>query len=189
MTDDLNNSQEENFTEFLTKRRQELNLEISEICKILNVKNSEIQALENQNWDFFQKSIYLNGFIYSYLKILKIDEKIINEKIRNLPIPSNVKNTKHKLVNIGENLDLTPDRNIFLNFLILSIILFLLFLGIYNFKEKNTKLFSTQNLIAKIDDDTNQQNQESKPNSNFSINQNNKNLLQLFEINKSLKNK
>lgn len=189
MTDDLNNSQEENFTEFLTKRRQELNIEISEICKRLNVKSSEIQALENQNWDFFKKSIYLNGFIYSYLKILKIDEKIINEKIKNLPIPSNVKNTQHKLVNIGENLDLTPDKNIFLNFLILSIILFLVSLGIYNFKGKNIKLISPQNLIEKIDNGANQQNQESKPDSNISINQNNENLLQLFEINKSLKNK
>ena len=70
--------------------------------------------------------------------------------IKNLPFESNIKNNKHRLLNIGEDVSLTPNRDMFFNFLIISTLLFLALFAIYNAAEKKTKLLSNKDLIEEM---------------------------------------
>ena len=75
----------------------------------------------------------------------------IKEKIKLLSVESNVINTKHNLINIGENLDLKPTKDQFFNFLIISILLFLIFLSLCNFYEGDKKLITTEKLVEELE--------------------------------------
>lgn len=106
----------------LKSKRRDLEIEVENISEQLNIGPDIIRNLEEENWHLINKNLYLTGLILSYSKILMIDRKLVDSKIKNLNIKSNIHNKDHQLVNIGENLDLTPDNNISQ----LSIIVFIL---------------------------------------------------------------
>jgi cytoskeletal protein RodZ len=134
----------------LAEKRQNLRMEISEISSYLRIKPNDILAIENDEIGAIAKGLYVQGLITSYAKFLKIDQKIIEEKIKFLPIKSNVENKKHLLLNIGENTELTPSKDIFFNFLLISILLFLVLLSIFNSLGDKSGLITNQNLILEL---------------------------------------
>ncbi len=134
----------------LQKKREELSLDVKKISSQLNIKIKYIAAIEAEDWQNLDKNLYVAGLILSYAKLLKLDENLINEKIRTLPIESNVNKKKHQLVNIGENLDLTPDKDVFFNFLIASLLLFFILLTVMSSKEDKTDLVTNSFVIEKM---------------------------------------
>lgn len=137
--------------QLLRHKRLELNLEISHIATYLKIKTRDIEAVEDEKWTQITKHVYKTGLIRSYAKMLKIDLATIEDKIKNLPFESNTKNQKHRLLNIGEDLEITPNRDMFFNFLLISILLFLALLAIYNASEKKSKLLTSEDLIGQMD--------------------------------------
>ena len=97
----------------LKQKRQELNLDIEFISKKLNIRDEILKNLEEENWHLINKNLYITGLILSYGQILMIDKAIINQQIQDLNIQSNTKNKKHQLVNIGEDPNLTPNKQLF----------------------------------------------------------------------------
>lgn len=135
----------------LREKRQELKIEISEVSAYLRVKKHDVEGIENDDLASITKHLYVPGLIRSYAKFLKIDQKIIEEKIKSLPIKSNTENKKHQLLNIGENTELKPDKDSFFNFLLISILLFLVLLSIYNSYENKSSLITNQDLILELE--------------------------------------
>lgn len=135
----------------LRQKRHELKMEVAEIASYLKVKAPDIVAIEDERWAQITKHVYKPGLIRSYAKMLKIDMATIEERIRQLPFESNIKNQKHRLLNIGEEVEITPNRDMFFNFLIISVLLFLVLLAIYNAFEKKTGMLLNQELIGEIE--------------------------------------
>ncbi len=149
MTEESNNKIEE-FGQFIKKSRQEQKIEIYDICRKLNIKEKNIIDLEEGNWRSFDKKLYVVGLIKSYSKLLRIDEKIIDQRMSTLSFDSNTTNKTHQLVNIGEHRDLSPDKKTFVNFVILSSILFAIFLLILGNNLSKSNLITNQEIIEKI---------------------------------------
>ncbi len=135
----------------LKEKRQNLKMDIAEISSYLKIKSNDIDAIESDDLGRITAHLYVLGLIRAYARFLKIDPKTIEEKIRLLPIKSNVENRKHQLLNIGENNDLSPDKDSFFNFLLISILLFLTLLLIYNSNAKKGSLITGQDLIQKLE--------------------------------------
>ncbi len=135
----------------LRQTRQDLNMEIAHIASYLKIKAPDIEAIEDEKWNNVTKHVYKPGLIRSYAKMLKIDMATIEDRIRQLPFESNTKNQKHRLLNIGEEVEITPNHEMFFNFLLISILLFLALLAIYNASEKKTKLLTNQDLIIELE--------------------------------------
>ncbi len=155
-TDELDSEQldqsldEVSVGQILKNKRQKLKIEADEVAAYLKIKLRDIEALENDDLHKIIKHLYIPGLLRSYARFLKIDQRIIEEKIKLLHIESNTNNKKHQLLNIGENIDLTPDQNIFVNFLALSILLFFILLSIYNFSENNSISISSDSLVEEM---------------------------------------
>ncbi len=137
--------------ELLRQKRQDLHIEISHIASSLKIKAHDIEAIEDEEWSSITKHVYKSGLIRSYAKILKVDMATIEDRIRILPFESNTKNQKYRLLNIGEEVAIAPNRDMFLNFLLISVLLFLALLAIYNAAEKKTKLLTNQELISELE--------------------------------------
>ncbi len=135
----------------LSTKRKQLNIETAKISLDLKIKVKDIEAIESEKWSDVTHNLYVVGLIKSYAKILKIDENLIEEKIKDLPIESNIKNKKHQLVNIGENIDLTTDIDMFFNFLLISALLFFAFLTIYHSYENRSRVLTTKNLEERVE--------------------------------------
>ncbi len=134
----------------LKNKRRELNIEIAQVSNHLFIKERDVEAIENDDLAMFDKHLYINGLIRSYAKFLRINPHEIEERIKALPLKSNIENKKHKLLNIGENTDLTPSRDTFFNFLLISILLFLTLLSLYNFYEDKSSLLSNNDVIEEL---------------------------------------
>ncbi len=141
----------ETIGEILRRKRRELKMEIADVCTYLKVKEHDIEAIENEKWNKVTNHLYKTGLIRSYAKFLKIDPQIIEEKIKSLPFESNIKNSKHRLLNIGEETDLTPNRDMFFNFLLISSLMFLILLAIYNASERKGRLLPNEKLILELE--------------------------------------
>ena len=135
--------------ELLRINRENLDIEIKEIANFLKVRPSDIALLENNDIEKIAKNIYIPGLIKSYGKYLKISAKIIDAKIQELSLRSNVEVKKHTLLNIGDNKELSPSKEFFYNSLVISTILFLFFMIFFSLERKNT-LINTDNIISEI---------------------------------------
>jgi cytoskeleton protein RodZ len=137
--------------QILKERRQSLGIEIIDVGAALRIKVRDVEAIENDDLSGVTKHLYILGLIRAYAKFLKIDQKIIEEKTRVLPIKSNVENKKHQLLNIGENIDLTPDKDSLFNFLLIGVLLFLVLLSLYNSAENKSDLITNETLIHELE--------------------------------------
>ena len=135
--------------ELLRINRENLDIEIKEIANFLKVRASDIALLENNDIEKIAKNIYIPGLIKSYGKYLKISAKIIDTKIQELSLRSNVEVKKHTLLNIGDNRELSPSIEFFFNSLVISTILFLFFMIFFSLERKN-ELINTDNIISEI---------------------------------------
>ncbi len=136
--------------ELLQKKRSELKISIGESASYLRVKPRDIDAIESNKFDAIGKHIYLLGFVRSYAKFLKIDSQLVEKKIKSVSVRSNVDNKEHKLVNIGEHIDLVPEKDMFFNFLLISALLFFVFLSLLNSYENSDSLLSTKVMIDEM---------------------------------------
>ena len=135
--------------DLLRINRENLNIKIEEIANFLKVRASDIALLENNDMEKIAKNIYIPGLIKSYGKYLKISVKIIDTKIQELSLRSNVEVKKHTLLNIGDNKELSPNKEFFFNSLVISTILFLFFVIFFSLERKN-ELINTDNIISEI---------------------------------------
>ncbi len=135
--------------ELLRINRENLNIKIEEIANFLKVRTRDIALLENNDIEKIAKNIYIPGLIKSYGKHLKISVKIIDAKIQELSLRSNVEIKKHTLLNIGDNKELSPSKEFFFNSLVISTILFLFFMIFFSLERKN-ELINTDNIISEI---------------------------------------
>lgn len=141
--------------QILKEKRQESAISVADACAYLKVKKLDIDAVESDDFDKLSNHIYALGFVRSYAKFLKVEARIIEEKIKSLPIKSNVENKKHLLINIGEDEKFSPNREMFFNALLLSILLFLVLLSIFNSVEKNGDLITSEILIHELENTKN----------------------------------
>jgi hypothetical protein len=135
--------------ELLRINRENLNIKIEEIANFLKVRTGDIALLENNDIEKIAKNIYIPGLIKSYGKYLKISTRIIDEKIQELSLRSNVEVKKHTLLNIGDNKELSPSKEFFFNSLIISTILLLFFVIFFSIERKN-ELINTDKIISEI---------------------------------------
>ena len=141
---------EENLGYLLRNKREQVKLDILEISKILKVRVIDINFLENNQIENISKNIYIPGFIISYAKILKIEQKLIENKIQELSFRPNIDNKKHILINIGEYKDLNPNKEVIINSSLIFIILFLSTLFYYNYQIKSKSYINHQYLIKEL---------------------------------------
>ena len=132
------------------QKRQESKIEIIQASNYLKVRSFDLNAIENDEVQKISKNIYAPGLIRSYGKFLKIDEKTIEEKIRECAFRSNTENKKHILVNIGEHLALTPKKELLVNSMAISVILFLSMLLISGVYKKKLISFPTNDILEQI---------------------------------------
>jgi len=149
---DKNVAEEEiSLGQILQQKRQSLKMEIAEVSDYLRIKANDIEAIESDEISRISKHLYVLGLVRSYAKFLKVDQRIIEEKIKLLSIKSNVDNKKHLLLNIGENTELTPGKDSVFNFLLISILLFLVLLSLYNSSEDKSSIITNQELISELE--------------------------------------
>ena len=141
---DANNDFEQlSLGELLRLSREKAKIDIIEVANFLKVRSSDIKLLENNDIEKIAKNIYIPGLVNSYGKYLKINTKIINEKIQELSLRSNIDIKKHMLLNVGDSKNLSPSKEIFFNSLVASVILF------FSLDRKND-LINTENIISDI---------------------------------------
>lgn len=137
--------------QILQIKRQNLKMEITEISSYLKIKSRDVEAIENGDLVNVTKHLYVLGLIRSYAKFLRIDEKIIEEKTKLLLIKSNTENKEHQLLNIGEDAKLSPSKDSFFNFLLISILVFLVLLSLFNSYENNGAKITNQSLVNELE--------------------------------------
>lgn len=135
--------------ELLNQNREKLEIEIKEVANFLKVRPNDIKLLENNDIEKIAKNIYIPGLIKSYGKYLKINNKIINEKIQELSLRSNIEVKKHTLINLGDDRNLSPSKNFFYNSMIAFVVLSLFFILLFILEHKN-ELINTKNIISDI---------------------------------------
>ncbi len=147
---DANNDFEQlTLGELLRLSREKAKIDIIEVANFLKVRSSDIKLLEDNDIEKIAKNIFIPGLIKSYGKYLKINTKIINEKIQELSLRSNIDVKKHMLLNVGDSKNLSPSKEIFFHSLVASIILFLFFMIFFSLEQKND-LINTENIISDI---------------------------------------
>lgn len=142
--------------ELLKERRQQSKIKITEVSSYFKVRSSDISAIENDEISKISKHIYISGFIRSYAKFLQIDHSTIESAIKSSSQKTKNNNNKNQFVNFNDEEKLSPDKNIFLNFLLISILLFLLSLVAYNFYQDNSFLINKETIIERMDNTNNQ---------------------------------
>lgn len=131
-------------------KREEMGMEIVEIAAHLRVKPSDIEAIEDNVIKRISNHIYVPGLIYSYAKLLWIDNKIIEEQLASLRFKSNVDNKVHVLVNLEEEDNLSPSKNLSFSAMLITIILLSLLLPIYIAHEDKSDLITNEDLILQL---------------------------------------
>ena len=135
--------------DLLRLTREKAEIDIKEIATFLKVRSNDIKLLENNDIEKIAKNIYIPGLIKSYGKYLKINSKIINEKIQELSLRSNIEVKKHTLINLGDDRNLSPSKNLYFNSVVMFVTL-LLFLIIFFSLEHKKEIINTKNIISDI---------------------------------------
>lgn len=146
-----NKSENLSLGQILKEKREDLKMEIIAVSSYLKIKSRDIEAIESDDFSGLAKHIYVPGLIHSYAKILKLNEKFIEEKIKLLGIKSNVENKKHRLINIGKNNDLTPDKEQIFTALLFAVLLFLTLLSLYNSYDNKASLITNREIISEFE--------------------------------------
>lgn len=134
----------------LRKNRAIQELSIAQIGSILRVSPKDIAALEEDEVDKISRNIYAAGLIRGYGKILKIDPKIIEAKIKEINLRSNTEQRNHNLLNIGRTSDLSPSKDSLLNFSLISLFVFAICLLIFSHIEDKSENTTNHRIISKL---------------------------------------
>lgn len=139
------------FGEILRLRRIELSITMSQVSSELKIKVRNIEAIERGDLKFVSQNSYTTGLIRAYAKLLQMDPDVIQAGIKSLQISSNTANKDYNLINIGEEEEITPKQNSFINAVFISILLFLALLIFYNSYEKNNIPVTNSDLIDELE--------------------------------------
>lgn len=60
--------------QILKKAREEKDLKLLDVEKEIRIREKFLQAVEDDNWDFFSSKVYINGIIKNYSRFLGLDE-------------------------------------------------------------------------------------------------------------------
>lgn len=142
-----------NIGELLKNYRQKHQYEIKEIASYLCVKEEDLLMLENNNIDKITKNIYIPGLIKTYGKFLQISNVLIEEKLLDINIRSNTEIKKHTLLNIGENNELAPTKNMVIRSSLIFMFIFLTSLIIFFYSKNNQNIINTKNILLEINSD------------------------------------
>ena len=142
-----------NIGELLKNYRQKHQYEIKEIASYLRVKEEDLLMLENNNIDKITKNIYIPGLIKTYGKFLQISNVLIEEKLLDINIRSNTEIKKHTLLNIGENNELAPTKNMLVRSSLIFMFIFLTSLIIFFYSKNNQNIINTKNILLEINSD------------------------------------
>ena len=142
--------------EVLQQKRLELRISVQDAASYLRIKTYDIDSIESNKFDSVTKHLYILGLIRAYAKFLKVEPTIIEKGIKSVFVRSNVDNKEHKLLNIGEHIDLVPEKDMFFNFLLISVLLFFIFLSIVGSYEKSETLLSSSKVISEMEKITSQ---------------------------------
>lgn len=148
-----NEANQLNIGELLKNYRQKHQYEIKEIASYLRVKEEDLLMLENNNIDKIAKNIYIPGLIKTYGKFLQISNVLIEEKLLDINIRSNTEIKKHTLLNIGENNELAPTKNMVIKSSLIFMFIFLTSLIIFFYSKNNQNIINTKNILLEINND------------------------------------
>lgn len=149
--EEVPNQTETTISEILRQKRLDSNINLEDAATYLKIKKSDIEAIESGDFENITKHLYILGTLRSYAKFLKIDQEIIAKKITAITVKSNIENKKHQLLNIGENIDLKPTKDQFFNFLLISILLFLILLSLFNFYSDKSDLITNKKIVEELE--------------------------------------
>lgn len=134
----------------LQQKRQEKKLEVRDIARFLNIKESLVVEIENDQIELLQdQKMYALGMVRAYAKFLKVENYIVDQHLSNIRLKSNTENKSHILLNIGEGDKLTPAKEELFNFTVVAILLFVISLIAYNFSISRNEL-SNEAIILKL---------------------------------------
>lgn len=139
-----------NIGQLLKNHRQKNNYEIKDIALYLRVKEEDLLMLENNDIDKIAKNIYIHGLIKTYGKFLKINSNLIEEKLLEINLRSNIEIKKHTLLNIGENNELAPTKNTLIKSSMIFIFIFLTSLIIFFNSKNNQNIINTRSIMMEI---------------------------------------
>ena len=142
-----------NIGELLKNYRQKHQYEIKEIASYLRIKEEDLLMLENNSIDKITKNIYIPGLIKTYGKFLQISNVLIDEKLLDINIRSNTEIKKHTLLNIGENNELTPTKNMVIRSSLIFMFIFLTSLIIFFYSKNSPSIINTKNILLEINND------------------------------------
>lgn len=134
--------------EILAQHRHALNLEIEFIAKALKVKDKDINAIEKNELDKLSSNLYISGIITQYAKIVGVDRDIVKLKYKELTSNSKKKTTSHRL-RIDDDVNHSPEREIFVGSFVFSVIIIFILLFYYNYtiKTSNTQFYKSIEII------------------------------------------
>lgn len=61
----------------LRAERERRQLTISQAAEATNIKADHIRALESNEWDVFSAPVYVRGFVRTYARFLRLDDKTV----------------------------------------------------------------------------------------------------------------
>lgn len=134
MTEFISKKIEKGFGETLKSQRKSLGLALQKVSQILNIKLAYLKALEEEDFNKLPPSVYVQGFLKSYARFLKLDaESLLKYYKMEQNIVENRKVDKKDLVYQSKIkrspfLALSP-RMLKIGFIILGVIAFFVYLG------------------------------------------------------------
>ncbi len=61
--------------EILRRQRESKNIQLTDVEKQIKIRAKFLQAVENNDWNFFSSKIYITGIIKNYANFLELDPK------------------------------------------------------------------------------------------------------------------
>lgn len=142
--------QDQSIGSILKEIRIKKGLDISEISSFLKIKLRDLIYIENNDLEKLNNSPYQVSVVRAYAKLLKIDEKFIDNKINQLKVKSCVESKNHQLINIGTYSKLSPPDNYYIIFSFLSLIFSLFFLLILNLNYNQKTIIESKKIIYEL---------------------------------------
>jgi cytoskeletal protein RodZ len=97
--------------ELLKEKRESFSLTIKEISRYLKVKEGDIILLEQDMLNSIINTIYLPGLIRQYAKIVKIEDDIVKQCIKNISAKYNINSSQCESANASIYINKCPSKS------------------------------------------------------------------------------
>jgi len=134
---------------YIKNARKKSKIKIPDAAQHLKVKITDIEALENDKFSQVSNNLYVVGFINSYMNFLGISKAdLISEFGAN--VYESIRNNNFNNIVAKKEIKLSPGKETFFNFLLISLLMFLLFYFINKNHIKNKSEIFNRVLINEI---------------------------------------